>query len=65
MHASAPNLSLQPRWSLIYAYVAAANTYVLSDWPADQCPLIEKWDDSEVAAATQRHWETVTAVKGE
>ena len=48
LHASEPNLSLQPRWSLIYAYVAAANTYVLSDWPENQCPLIEKWDDSEV-----------------
>ena len=61
LHASEPNLSSQPRWSLIYAYVAAANTYVLPDWSADQCPLIEKWDDSEVEAAARRHWEAVAA----
>ena len=61
LHASEPNLSLQPRWSLIYAYVAASNTYVLPDWPDDQCPLIEKWDDSKVDAAARRHWEAVAA----
>ena len=65
LHASEPNLSSQSRWSLIYAYVAASNPYVLPDWPDDQCPLIEKWDDSEVDAAAQRHWKAVaTTNKG-
>ena len=63
LHASEPNLSSQPRWSFIYAYVAASNTYVLPDWPDDQCPLIEKWDDSAVDAAARRHWEAVAATK--
>ena len=59
LHASDPNLSEQPRWSLIYAYVAASNPYVLPDWPEDQCPLVEKWSDGEVEDAVRAHWEAV------
>lgn len=50
---------------LAYRPGLAANTYVLPDWPDDQCPRIEKWDDSEVAAAAQRHWEAVAATNKE
>ena len=59
LHASDPNLSAQPRWSLIYAYVAASNPYVLPEWPEDQCPLVDKWEDDEVEAAVRGHWEAV------
>ncbi len=59
LHASDPNLSEQPRWSLIYAYVAASNPYVLPDWPEDQCPLVEVWEDAEVEGAVRGHEEAL------
>ena len=38
---------------------ANGSPYVLPDWPEDQCPLVEKWDDAEVEGAVQAHWEAV------
>ena len=59
LHASHPNLSSQPRWAFIFAYVGASNVIVLPDAPDDLLTRIDKLDDAEVAAAIARHLEEI------
>jgi ectoine hydroxylase len=61
LHGSDPNLSEQPRWALIFAYVAAKNTVVLPEVEKDLSPPLAGWSDDEVAAATARHWDEIQA----
>ena len=60
LHASGPNLSDTPRWSMIYAYVPASNTCVLDETPKDLSEEpIEPLDDDAVAAIAALHWQTI------
>ncbi len=59
LHGSDPNLSEQPRWALIFAYVAAKNTVVLPEVEKDLSPPLAGWSDDQVAAATARHWDGI------
>ena len=58
LHASDPNTSDQSRFSLVYSFVAASNVWVDTE-SENQCTLVEKLTDKEVADAMQRHWERV------
>jgi ectoine hydroxylase len=61
LHASDPNLSLVPRWTLIYGYVAASNVSVQPDDADSQYAYLDKMDDEQVREASRRHWEQVTS----
>lgn len=62
LHASGPNLSDTPRWSMIYAYVPASNTCVLDEVPADLSDEpIAPLDDDAVDAIADRHWASIQA----
>ena len=61
LHASDPNLSEQPRWALIYAFVAARNTVVLAELEKTLGPPLQGWSDAQVEAATRAHWEEIQA----
>ena len=61
LHASDPNLSQNPRWTMIYAYVAAANPCVLDDPPGGLERLVEPLDDTGVGTVANRHWEAIAA----
>lgn len=61
LHASHSNESTQPRWSLVCAYVTAANTCVLPDVEAILSAPLEAWDDAQVNEATERHEQMVAA----
>lgn len=57
LHASGPNLSDTPRWSMIYAYVPASNTCVLDEIPDGLSgELVEQLDDAGVDAMADSHW---------
>jgi len=62
LHASGPNLSDSPRWSMIYAYVPASNTCVLDEIPKDLSKEpIDMLDDAGVDDMTTRHWDAIQA----
>ena len=61
LHASDPNLSEQPRWALIYAFVAARNTVVPAALEKTLSPPLQGWSDEQVEAATRAHWEEIQA----
>jgi hypothetical protein len=62
LHASGPNVSDTPRWSMIYAYVPESNTCIL-----DQIPKglggspVEQLDDVGVDEMASRHWDAIQA----
>ncbi len=56
LHASDANLSDQSRFSLVYSFVAASNVWVDTE-NENECILIEKLSDEELAIAMQRHQE--------
>ena len=55
LHASHPNHSAQPRWSIVAAYITAANTCVLPDVENNLSGTLEAWSDEQVRAAAERH----------
>ena len=55
LHASHPNHSTQPRWSIVAAYITASNTCVLPDVEEKLSDPLMAWSDTEVAAACARH----------
>ncbi|MBS10762.1 MAG: hypothetical protein CME19_04060 [Gemmatimonadetes bacterium] len=60
LHASAPNVSDRPRWSMIYAYVPASNPCVLDPLPEPMLDdPIETLDDAAVDAIADRHWASI------
>ena len=62
LHASGPNLSDTPRWSMIYAYVPASNTCVLDEIPdgLGGSP-VDQLDDAGVDEMASRHWDAIQA----
>lgn len=66
LHASGPNLSDTPRWSMIYAYVPASNTCVLPEIPEGlSADPIESLNDAGMDAMADRHWEAIQAASQE
>ncbi len=55
LHASFPNHSTQPRWSIVSAYITASNTCVLPDVEKQLSEPLTAWDDAQLTAATERH----------
>jgi hypothetical protein len=62
LHASGPNVSDTPRWSMIYAYVPESNTYVLDEVPEGLGGApVEQLDDVGVDEIANRHWDAIQA----
>lgn len=62
LHASGPNVSDTPRWSMIYAYVPESNTCVLDPVPAGLGGApVEQLDDAGVDEMADRHWAKIQA----
>ncbi|MBK36987.1 MAG: phytanoyl-CoA dioxygenase family protein [Gemmatimonadetes bacterium] len=61
LHASNANLSDTSRWAMIYAYVAAGNTCVLEEPPADLSDPIEPLSAGEVRHTVEAHAASMTA----
>jgi ectoine hydroxylase-related dioxygenase (phytanoyl-CoA dioxygenase family) len=59
LHASHPNRSDQPRWSMVCAYVTASNTCVLPDVEAGLGAPLTPWSETDVAEACQRHAQAI------
>ena len=55
LHASHPNNSTQPRWSIVAAYVTASNTCVFPDVEEKLSEPLAAWGDEQVAGAVTRH----------
>ena len=55
LHASDPNQSSSPRWSIVAAYVTASNTCVLPEVEEKLSPVLDPWDDKKVAKITQNN----------
>lgn len=55
LHASHPNQSAQPRWSMVCAYVTASNTCVLPDVEEKLSAPLDAWSEKQVAATSLRH----------
>jgi ectoine hydroxylase len=63
LHRSDPNLSPDPRWSLICCYSAADNTPFRSEVQGQYAHL-ERWDDRRLEQVGQAHWEKLQADPG-
>ena len=62
LHASGPNVSDTPRWSMIYAYVPESNTCVLDEIPTGLGGApVEQLDDDGVDEVATRHWARIQA----
>jgi ectoine hydroxylase-related dioxygenase (phytanoyl-CoA dioxygenase family) len=61
LHASDPNLSSVPRWTLIYGYVASTNVCIQPDDADSQYAYLDKMDAAQVGEAGRRHWEQIQA----
>ncbi len=61
LHASHPNHSTLPRWSMVCAYVTASNTCVLPDVEAGLSAPLAPWSGADVDAACQRHEQTIAS----
>ena len=55
LHASDPNQSSLPRWSIVAAYVTASNTCVLPEVEEKLSPVLDPWDDKKIATITQNN----------
>ena len=55
LHASDPNHSSLPRWSIVAAYVTASNTCVLPEVEKKLSPVLDPWDDKKIAMITQNN----------
>ena len=61
LHASDPNLSSVPRWTLIYGYVASSNVCIQPDDADSQYAYLDKMDAAQVGEAGRRYWEQIQA----
>ena len=62
LHASGPNVSNTPRWSMVYAYVPESNTYVLDEVPEGLGGApVEQLDDVGIDKMANRHWDAIQA----
>jgi len=55
LHASDPNQSSLPRWSIVAAYVTASNTCVLPEVEEKLSPVLDPWDNKKIAMITQNN----------
>ena len=55
LHASHPNHSTQPRWSMVCAYVTASNTCVLPEVEEKLGTSLDPWSEKQVIESSLRH----------